>query len=135
MNYWLIKSEPSCFSIEDMKVMGVDVWNGVRNYQARNFMKQMQVGDLCFFYHSNNKTPGIVGLVKVVEAAYPDPDDTRFVLVKVEYQKHLPFLSLETLKYIPAIQHLPLFHQSRLSVQPVDTDSAKVILKTTEGIL
>jgi predicted RNA-binding protein with PUA-like domain len=128
MNYWLIKSEPSVFSIDEMKTKKVEPWNGVRNYQARNFMKEMQTGDLCFFYHSNAKETGIVGLVKVVREHYPDPDDTRFVCVDVEYQKHIPLLSLKCLKEIKEIEHLALFHQSRLSVQPIDDISAKIIL-------
>jgi predicted RNA-binding protein with PUA-like domain len=103
----------------------------VRNYTARNFMKEMQIGDICFFYHSNAKDTGIVGLVKVVKTAYPDPADQRFVWVDVEYKKHLPFLSLHFLKTIPSIHHLPLFHQSRLSVQPVDKDAADIILNLT----
>ena len=129
MNYWLIKSEPSVFSIDDMKKVGVDAWNGVRNYQARNFMKQMSAGDLCFFYHSNTKNPGIVGLVKVLKTAYPDPDDIRFVLVQMEYQKHTPLFKLATLKSMLEIRHLALFHQSRLSVQPVDANAAMMILE------
>lgn len=128
MHYWLIKSEPSCFSIDDMKTKKTDSWNGVRNYTARNFMRRMKLGDICFFYHSNTKDTGIVGLVKITKTAYPDPTDTRFSCVDVEYQKPLPFLSLHFLKTIPEISHLPLFHQSRLSVQPVDEASAKIML-------
>lgn len=128
MNYWLIKSEPSVFSIEDMKAKGTDAWDGVRNYQARNFMKQMKKNDICFFYHSNTKCVGIVGLVEVVKEFYADPLDERFVLVDVEYKKHLSFISLNNLKGIPQLSALPLFRQSRLSVQPVDKASANVIL-------
>lgn len=128
MNYWLIKSEPSTFSIDDMKQSQVEPWNGVRNYQARNFMKEMRVSDLCFFYHSNNKNPGIVGLVKIVKEFYADPEDNRFVCVDVEYIKHTKLLSLQHLKSIPEISHLPLFHQSRLSVQPVDSKAAELLL-------
>lgn len=128
MNYWLIKSEPSCFSFDDIKKKKSDSWDGVRSYTARNFMKEMSLGDICFFYHSNSRETGIVGLVKITRVAYPDPSDPRFVLVDVEYQKPLPFLSLHFLKTIPEISHLPLFHQSRLSVQPVDAASAKIIL-------
>jgi predicted RNA-binding protein with PUA-like domain len=129
MNYWLIKSEPSVFSIEDMKAKNIESWDGVRNYQARNFMKEMKKDDLCFFYHSNTKLVGIVGLVEVVKEFYPDPLDERFVLVDVRYKKHIPFISLEDLKLIPQLQNLPLFKQSRLSIQPVDSDSAHIILK------
>ena len=128
MHYWLVKSEPSCFSIDDMKRKGTDSWDGVRNYTARNFMKTMEIGDLCFFYHSNAKETGIVGLVKVVRTAYPDPSDNKFVCVDVAYQRALPFLSLSFLKTVSDIKHLPLFHQSRLSVQPVDQEAAEIIL-------
>jgi predicted RNA-binding protein with PUA-like domain len=128
MNYWLIKSEPSVFSIDDMKAKGTDAWDGVRNYQARNFMKQMKKHDLCFFYHSNTKHVGIVGIVEVAQKFYPDPADERFVLVDMTYIKHLPFISLDDLKGIPQLRALPLFKQSRLSVQPVDKASANVIL-------
>ena|SRR3989338_4774871 len=128
MNHWLIKSEPSAFSIDDMQQSHIEPWNGVRNYQARNFMKAMQLGDLCFFYHSNNKNPGIVGLVRVVKQFYADPDDPRFVCVDVEYLQHTNLLSLQHLKSMPALSHLPLFQQSRLSVQPVDSPAAAVLL-------
>ena len=74
MRYWLMKSEPDAFSIDDLAKVGQEPWSGVRNYQARNFMwKDMRVGDGVFFYHSNAKVPGIVGLAKVASAAYPDP--------------------------------------------------------------
>lgn len=128
MKYWLIKSEPSTFSIDDMKQSHIEPWNGVRNYQARNFMKEMRLGDVCFFYHSNNKNPGIVGLVSIVKECYEDPDDNRFVCVDVEYIQHTNLISLKYLKSIPEISHLPLFHQSRLSVQPVDLEAAKVLI-------
>lgn len=131
MNYWLIKSEPSTFSINDMKLSKIEPWNGVRNYQARNFMKEMHLKDVCFFYHSNNKNPGIVGLVRVVKEFYADPDDNRFVCVDVEYIKHTNLLSLQHLKSIPEISHLHLFHLSRLSVQPVDLEAAKVLMSMT----
>ena len=75
-HYWLMKSEPDAFSIDNLKKVGVEPWNGVRNYQARNFMRAMQVGDGVLFYHSNCKEPGIVGTATVASAAYPD--DTQF---------------------------------------------------------
>ena len=74
--YWLMKSEPDAFSIDDLEKVGTEPWNGVRNYQARNFMRSMQVGDGVLFYHSNCKEPGIVGTATVASAAYPD--DTQF---------------------------------------------------------
>ena len=133
MHYWLIKSEPSAFSIDDMCHANIEPWNGVRNYQARNFLRQMQVDDMCFFYHSATKNPGIVGLVRVVKTAYPDSQNSKFVCVDVKYQKHFPLLSLSHLKTIPEIRHLALFHQSRLSVQPVDQSAAAKILNVLEN--
>ena len=72
-HYWLMKSEPDAFSIDDLKKVGVEPWNGVRNYQARNFMRAMQPGDGVLFYHSNTDVPGIVGVAEVASEAYPDP--------------------------------------------------------------
>lgn len=129
MNYWLIKSEPSVFSIDQMKEKRIEAWDGVRNFQARNFMKEMKQGDFCFFYHSNAKHVGIVGLVQIVKEHYPDPQDNRFVCVDVAFIDQFPLLSLQQLKATPELKHLHLFHQSRLSVQPVDNDAAKLILK------
>ncbi len=104
--YWLMKSEPDAFSIDDLKKVGVEPWNGVRNYQARNFMRDgMQVGDGVLFYHSNCPVPGIVGIAKVASAAYPDPtqfdrksdyhdpkskpEEPRWVLVDVAFERKL----------------------------------------------
>ena len=129
MNYWLIKSEPSVFSIDQMKEKRIEAWDGVRNFQARNFMKEMKLGDFCFFYHSNTKHVGIVGLVKIVKEHYPDSQDNRFVCVDVAFIYQFPLLSLLRLKTISELKHLHLFHQSRLSVQPVNDDAAKLILK------
>lgn len=128
MAYWLIKSEPSVFSIDDMFAKKTDPWNGVRNFQARNFMKQMKKGDTCFFYHSNCKAAGIVGLVCVEREYYPDPEDKKFVCVDVTFLKKTSLLSLRELKGYSALAHLALFRQSRLSVQPVDSTAADFIL-------
>lgn len=131
-HYWLIKSEPSVFSIDDMKEKKIEPWDGVRNYQARNNMMAMKKNDLCFFYHSNTKNAGIVGIVEVYKESYPDPENNTFVLVDMLYKKHTKLLSLTDLRKIEAIAHLPLFHQSRLSVQPVDLNAANVILHQLE---
>lgn len=133
MNYWLIKSEPHVFSIDQMKENKIEAWNGVRNFQARNFMKEMKINDLCFFYHSNAKNVGIVGLVEVQKEHYPDEEDNRFVCVDVAFKYKSAFLSLQHLKSIPELKHLVLFRQSRLSVQPVDENSAKIILGLIEN--
>ncbi|MBP9752743.1 MAG: EVE domain-containing protein [Proteobacteria bacterium] len=134
MNYWLIKSEPSVFSIDDMKNNHQEPWNGVRNYQARNNMKDMKLNDICFFYHSNTKHAGIVGLVKIIKEYYEDKEDKRFGLVDVEYIKHTPYLALADLKKIEGIEYLALFHQSRLSVQPVDEKAADILLMILDNV-
>jgi predicted RNA-binding protein with PUA-like domain len=120
MNYWLMKSEPGCYSFDDQERDGITHWDGVRNYQARNNMKNMKVGDLCFFYHSI-KEKQIVGIVKVVKEHYPDPEDERFVWVDVEYFSRLNnpvTLSLVKERW----PELALVKQSRLSVMPVEKE-------------
>ena len=132
-NYWLIKSEPDVWSIEQQKKAGNKgvAWDGVRNYQAANNLKTMKVGDLCFFYHSNIGKE-IVGVVKVIKKAFIDITDKnkRFVAVQVRFieQFYSP-ISLETIKKTKAISHLPLIKQSRLSVMPIDYKSWKIIYK------
>jgi predicted RNA-binding protein with PUA-like domain len=121
MNYWLIKSEPSAFSWKDMKSKGITSWDGVRNYQARNFIKQMKVGDLCLFYHSVNDKK-IMGIVQVIKEAYPDPTDEtgKFCMMDVKFHQDLKKqLSLEEIKTNPKLADLLLVKQSRLSVMPV----------------
>ena len=132
-NYWLMKSEPDVWSIEQQKKAGVKgaAWDGVRNYQAANNLKAMKVGDLCFFYHSNIGKE-IVGIVEVIKKAFVDKTDKdkRFVAVQVRFmeQFYSP-ISLETIKKTKAISHLPLIKQSRLSVMPIDYKSWKIIYK------
>ena len=133
MQYWLMKSEPDVWSISQQKKAGVKgvAWDGVRNYQARNNLKKMKVGDLCFFYHSNIGKE-IVGIVKVIKKAFPDKTDKkkRFVAVQVRFIKEFNSpISLEKIKKTKAISHLPLIQQSRLSVMPVDYKSWKIIYK------
>ena len=129
INYWLIKSEPSTWSWSDQKKVKKDMWDGVRNYQARNNLKKMKVGDLCFFYHSNIGKE-IVGIVKVIKRAFPDKTDKkkRFVAVQVRFVEEFNSpISLEKIKKTKAISHLPLIKQSRLSVMPIDFKSWKII--------
>ena len=132
-NYWLMKSEPDVWSIEQQKKAGNKgaTWDGVRNYQAANNLKAMKVGDLCFFYHSNIGKE-IVGIVKVIKKAFIDKTDKnkRFVAVQVRFieQFYSP-ISLESIKKTKAISHLPLIKQSRLSVMPIDYKSWKIINK------
>ena len=132
-SYFLLKSEPDVWSIDQQKKAGKKgvAWDGVRNYQARNYLKKMKVGDLCFFYHSNLGRE-IVGIVKVTKKAFLDKTDTkkRFVAVQVRFVKKLKFpVSLEKIKKNRAISGLPLVKQSRLSVMPIDYKSWKIICK------
>ena len=133
MNYWLVKSEPSVWSFNDQKKSGSKgtVWDGVRNYQAANYLKQMKSGDLCFFYHSNEDKK-IIGIVKIIKPAFIDPTDKekKFVAVKVAYYKDLiDPVSLANIKENEEICHLPLIKQSRLSIMPIDSKSWKIICK------
>ena len=133
MNYWLVKSEPSVWSFNDQKKSGSKgtVWDGVRNYQAANYLKQMKLGDLCFFYHSNEDKK-IIGIVKIIKPAFIDPTDKekKFVAVKVAYYKDLiDPVSLANIKENEEICHLPLIKQSRLSVMPIDSKSWTIICK------
>ena len=133
MNYWLLKSEPNVWSIDQQikaGTKGTD-WDGVRNYQAANNLKKMKFGDLCFFYHSNIGKE-IVGTVKVIKEAFIDKTDKkkRFVAVQVRFvEKFKSSISLEKIKKNVAISHLPLVKQSRLSVMPIDYKSWKIICK------
>ena len=133
MKYWLLKSEPDVWSLNQQKKAGIKgaTWDGVRNYQARNNLKKMKVGDLCFFYHSNIGKE-IVGIVKVIRRAFPDKTDKkkRFVAVQVRFVEEFNSpISLEKIKKTKAISHLPLIKQSRLSVMPIDYKSWKIIYK------
>ena len=133
MKYWLLKSEPNVWSIEQQIKAGNkgSIWDGVRNYQAANNLKKMKIGDKCFFYHSNIGKE-IVGIVKVVREAFIDKTDRkkRFVAVQVRFQERLKYpISLEKIKKTKTISHLPLIKQSRLSVMPIDFKSWKIIYK------
>ena len=131
MNYWLIKSEPSTWSWEDQIKEKITMWDGVRNYQARNNLKLMKKNDLCFFYHSVSEKK-IVGIVKVIKEHYLDPTDKtkKFVAVDVKFhQKLKKSISLETIKNQPKLSNLPLIKQSRLSVMPIDKKSWSIIFR------
>ncbi len=133
MQYWLLKSEPDVWSIEQQRKAGLKgvSWDGVRNYQAANNLKKMRLNDLCFFYHSNIGKE-IVGTVKVIKEAFIDKTDKkkRFVAVQVRFvEKFNTSISLEKIKKNKAISHLPLIKQSRLSVMPIDYKSWKIICK------
>ena len=133
MNYWLLKSEPDVWSIEQQKKAGSKgtTWDGVRNYQAANNLKKMQKGDLCFFYHSNIGKE-IVGIVEVIKSAFIDPTDNKkkFVAVQVRFERMLEKpVSLENIKKNKDLRHLSLIKQSRLSVMPIDSKSWKILNK------
>jgi predicted RNA-binding protein with PUA-like domain len=147
MAYWLLKSEPGEFSIDDMERVGVEPWDGVRNYQARNWLRDhMRVGDQAFFYHSNCKEPAIVGIVSVASPAYPDPtqfdpedkhydpksdpDDPRWWLVDVRFERRMRRpITLRELKSYPELADLPLVRRgNRLSVMPVTPQQWAFIL-------
>ena len=150
MNYWLMKSEPLTFSIWDLKKKKKEPWDGVRNYQARNFMKDMKKGDLAFFYHSNCTPPGIVGIMEVVTESYPDftsfdkksqyydpkstTDKPRWFMVDVKYKMEFKnIISLESLKEEKVLQDLPLIRKgNRLSIMPVLEKHWKKILKMSQ---
>ena len=128
-----MKSEPNIWSIEQQQKIGHkgSTWDGVRNYQAKNYLNKMKKGDLCFFYHSNIGKE-IVGIVEVVKESFIDPTDTKkkFLAVKVRFKRMLKkAVSLDKIKKNNSLKDLLLVKQSRLSVMPVDTKSWKIILK------
>ena len=142
---WLMKSEPHTYSIDDLERDGRTRWDGVRNYQARNLMREMQVGDRVLFYHSNANPPGVAGLARVVRAAYPDPtardpdgdyydpkatdDEPRWYMVDIEYVAHLPELvPLADLKAAEGLEDMVVTKRSRLSVQPVAPAECDIVL-------
>jgi predicted RNA-binding protein with PUA-like domain len=149
MHYWLIKSEPSSFSIEDLAAAPkkTTCWDGVRNYQARNFMKSMQKGDRCIFYHSNAEPPAAVGIAEVVKEAYPDhtaldpndhhydpkatPEKPIWEMVDVKFVAAFPrAISLEELRGVKALSGMELLRKgSRLSVTPVTAAEFRTIEK------
>ena len=134
INYWLLKSEPSAWSWEDQVKAGVDMWDCVRNYQARNNLMKMKKKDLCFFYHSVSEKL-IIGIVEVIKEYYPDPTDKTgsFVVVDVKAKKKLKKpVSLEQTKSIPKLSNIALIKQSRLSVMPLTKTEWDIILKISE---
>ena len=133
MKYWLMKSEPNVWSIDQQQKAGLSGtnWDGVRNYQAKNNLKKMKKGDLCFFYHSNIGKE-IVGIVEVIKESFIDPTDKmkKFVAVKIKYKKHLnKNITLENIKKNKKLGHLALIKQSRLSIMPIDMKSWKILNK------
>lgn len=152
MSYWLLKSEPTVFSIDDLAraPQKTTCWEGVRNYQARNFMRSMAVGDQALYYHSNADPPSIVGIVKIVKAAYPDhfswdprhkyfdakskQENPTWFMVDVKFsKKFLTPLPLDSLRTIKGLETMELLRKgSRLSVQPVREKEWNIILKLVQ---
>ena len=131
IKYWLLKSEPNAWSWENQVKDRTSMWDGVRNYQARNNLKEMKKNDLCFFYHSVTEK-SIVGIVKVVREHYPDPTDKtgRFVVVDVKAIKKLKKpVSLDQIKANSRLQNIALIKQSRLSVMPLKKVEWDIIIK------
>ncbi len=144
MAYWLLKSEPEVYSIEDLRREGRALWDGVRNYQARNYLMAMREGDLCFFYHSRSAPPGIAGLCRVVRTQLPDPtqfdpqspyfdpkatrERPRWFTVEVEFLESWPLIPLEELKTLFPEDHPLVKRGNRLSVMPVPPEVAQALI-------
>ena len=134
MKYWLLKSEPNTWSWSDQVKSGIDMWDGVRNYQARNNLTKMKKGDLCFFYHSVSEKR-IIGIVKVVKENYQDPTDktNKFVAVDVKAKEKLKNpVTLEKIKSTKSLSNLPLIKQSRLSVMELKKSEWNTIIKMSK---
>jgi predicted RNA-binding protein with PUA-like domain len=146
LNYWLMKSEPDVYSVSDLEKEKTTCWEGVRNYQARNNMVKMQVGDKVFFYHSNAKPPGVAGIAKVVKEVYPDhfaqdpkskyfdakatKENPRWQMVDVGFEEKFPeIVGLDRIKATKALSEMVLVKSSRLSVQPVRKTEFDLIRK------
>lgn len=143
--FWLMKTEPATYGIDDLERDGTTPWEGVRNYQARNFMRDdMQPGDGVLFYHSKTDPPGVVGLAKVARAGYPDPtarvpdskyfdpkasdDDPRWFMVDVAFEERFPeMVPLARLRETAGLEEMPAVNKSRLSVQPVTEDEFRIV--------
>jgi predicted RNA-binding protein with PUA-like domain len=150
-SYWLFKSEPDVFSYDDLARKGREGWDGVRNYQARNFMRAMKVGDKAIFYHSQATPPGVAGVCKVAKTAEPDPTqfdpkskyydpaskpaDPRWDWVTVAPVKKLPFVSLDDLRTVPELRECRLLARgNRLSVMPLTDDEFRAIVAFSERV-
>jgi predicted RNA-binding protein with PUA-like domain len=151
MRYWLMKSEPSSYSIDDLERDGSTHWNSIRNFQARNFMRdQMQPGDRVLFYHSSAKPPGVAGLAEIASAGYPDhtardpespgfdprasDEDPRWYMVDIAFEERFhAIVPLATLRETPGLETMPLINKSRLSVQPVTDREFRIVARLGRG--
>jgi predicted RNA-binding protein with PUA-like domain len=132
MKYWLMKSEPEAYSIDDLKRDGKTTWNGVRNFQARNYMRDdMRVGDKVLFYASNAKPPGVTGIAEVSAEARPEPDDPTWSMVEIRFvEKFAAIVPLDTLKETKGLENMVVTKKgSRLSVQPVTKAEFDIVRK------
>jgi len=149
-NYWLMKSEPNVYSIDDLASDGETCWEGVRNYAARNNMRAMEVGDMVLYYHSQQKPPGVVGLARVSRLAYPDhfawepghkyfdekstPEKPRWWMVDVEFVEKFPReVGLPEIKAAQGLEEMVLVKRGRLSVQPVRPDEFDRVVRMAKG--
>ena len=149
-NYWLFKSEPDVFGIDRLEREGRTEWSVVRNFQARNFMREMHLDDLGFFYHSSTKPPGIAGVLRVIRTAYPDftqferdheyedptsrPERPKWWMVDVGFvRKFAALIPLDALRAMPELDGMPLLRRQRLSVQPVSPEHWAVILRVADA--
>lgn len=148
---WLMKSEPSVYSIDNLQQDGKTFWDGIRNYQARNFIRdEMRVGDRVLFYHSNSDAVGVAGIARVCAKAYPDftswdpqskyfdpkssEKEPRWFMVDVEFVEKFPeVVSLARIREVPELQEMILLQRSRLSIQPVSSDEFAIILSMGRG--
>ncbi|SIO16558.1 EVE domain-containing protein [Algoriphagus halophilus] len=129
MNYWMVKSEPGAYSWEDFKKKKEDVWDGVRNYQARNFLRDMKLGDLVMFYHSG-KEKAVVGIAEVSEESFPDPTNKDWLAVRLKVNRDLNNpVSLKEIKSEDALSEMLMLRQTRLSVMSLQKDEFDIILK------
>lgn len=131
MNYWLVKSDPETYSIENLKIDKKTIWDGVRNYQARNSLKEMSKGDLVLFYHSHIEK-AIVGIASVSKDSFQDPtsQEERWIAVELKFEKKLKkFISLEEIQNNPKLKDIGLLKQQRLSVMPLKKEEYDEILK------
>ncbi|MGZ4105194.1 MAG: EVE domain-containing protein [Actinomycetota bacterium] len=150
MAHWLLKTEPTTFSIDHLAEKEVEHWDGVRNFQARNNLRAMKVGEQAFFYHSSTETPGIAGVCEVVREAYPDhsqfdpnskyfdprstPEKPRWWMPDVGFvRKFERLVPLAELRTVPGLENMVLLNRSRLSVQPVTDGEWEIILQLAEG--
>ena len=131
MKYWLMKSEPSAYSIDDLERDGSTHWNGIRNYQARNYMRDMKVGDQVLFYASNAEPPGVTGIARVSREARPEPEDETWSMVDIEFVEKLKTtVPLDVLKSTKGLEKMVVAQKgSRLSVQPVTPAEFRIVVK------